>query len=127
MKIAFPTEDDQGVKSIVYGHFGSANAFMIVDSDTGEVQSTSNVNRVHDHGQCQPIAALGGQEVHAVVVGAIGAGALMKFNGAGIRVYRAVEGTIEENLEVIKRGQLPELTLQQTCAGHSHHDGKCSH
>ena len=72
------------------------------------------------------MAALGGTEVDAVVVGGIGGGALMKLNAAGIRVFRAVEGTVADNLGLFGEGKLPELTMDQTCAGHGH-GGGCAH
>lgn len=127
MKIAFPTQEPRGVDSPVYGHFGSAAAFVIVESETREVAEVVNRDRVHAHGQCQPLAALGGQKVDAIVVGGIGGGALMKLNAAGVRVFRAVEGTISDNLELLAKHGLPELTMDQTCAGHSHGAGGCAH
>ena len=126
MKIAFPTQDDRGMESLVYGHFGSAPYFIIVDSDSGQVESVINQDREHQHGQCQPIGALGGQPVDAVIVGGMGAGALQKLNAAGIRIFRAVEGTVSENLQLIQSGSLPLLTLDQTCAGHGR-GGMCMH
>ncbi len=127
MKIAFPTNAEQGLESPVYGHFGSAQAFVIIESDTEEIDTVVNRDRVHAHGQCQPLAALGGIEVGAVVVGGIGAGALQHLNAAGVQVFRAIEGTIQENLEFIKHNKLPRLTLDQTCAGHDHQGGGCVH
>jgi ArsR family transcriptional regulator len=56
----------------------------------------------------------------------MGAGALVKLNAAGVKTYRAVEGTVDENLELIKSGALPFFTLEQTCAGHRE-DGQCAH
>lgn len=126
MKIAFPTQMDQGMESQVFGHFGSAEHFVIVDSKTGHVESLGNPQQGHAHGQCQPMAALSGRPVDAVVVGGIGAGALHKLNTSGVRVYRAVEGTVRENLSLIQSGALPVLTLDQTCAGHGH-GGGCMH
>ena len=128
MLIAFPTLEDKGQDSQVYGHFGSAQAFVIVDSDTGAVETASNSDRVHEHGRCQPLAALGGYAVKAVVVGGIGAGALRKLNAGGVGVYRAVEGTVRDNLTLLKSGALPMFTLDQTCAGHGHGaGGPCAH
>ena len=126
MKIAFPTEDDQGVASPVYGHFGSAPFFVIVETDNDEMEIVANQNLEHLHGHCQPLSALGQRRVDAVVVGGIGGGALRKFQASGIRVCRAVEGSVHENLELIKSNQLPEFTLDQTCAGHGK-NGECIH
>ncbi len=126
MKIAFPAAHNQGAESQVYGHFGSAPYFIIADSENGALESVSNADQVHAHGQCQPLAALGGRTVQAVAVGGIGAGALHKLHAAGIRAFRAVEGTVAENLELLQSGLLPVFTPEQTCAGHRA-DGSCGH
>lgn len=90
-----------------------------MDTETCETDSTNNNDRNHIHGQCQPLAALGDQPVDAVVVGGIGAGALHKLNSAGIVTYRAVEGTVSENLKLFADGKLLKFEIQHTCAGHS--------
>lgn len=119
MKIAFPSQENRDLESAVYSHFGSAPFFIIVDEASGELESVPNADLHHTHGNCQPLAALSGKPVDAIVVGGIGGGALRKLGNAGITVYRAVEGTVADNLALIKKGALPEFTLEQTCAGHT--------
>ncbi|MBI9082663.1 MAG: NifB/NifX family molybdenum-iron cluster-binding protein [Desulfobacterales bacterium] len=126
MKIAFPTQDDQGMESLVHGHFGTARHFVIVDSDTGAFNAHSNPDADHLHGECQPINALNGAQVNAVVVGGIGAGALRKLRQGSIQVFRGVEGTVSENLGLINAGKLPEFAFDQVCGGHGI-DGGCAH
>lgn len=126
MKIAFPTKKDEGLESTVFGHFGSAPLFIILDSDKDSFESVINQDKDHQHGQCQPLAALENRPVDAVVVGGIGAGALNKLNAAGIKTYRAIEGTVLENIKLIQSGTLPVFTLEQTCAGHGS-NGNCIH
>jgi predicted Fe-Mo cluster-binding NifX family protein len=126
MKIVFPAEDDRGMESEVYGHFGSAPLFITVETETSAVRTIVNQDLGHQHGQCQPLHALGGYPVDAVVVGGIGGGALRRLQIAGIKVYRGVEGTVSDNLELMKSGHLPEFTPDQTCAGHGTH-GECAH
>ena len=126
MKIAFPTEEKNGMDSTVYGHFGSAPHFVIVDSENETYEITSNPDRHHHQGGCQPLAALSGKSVDAVVVGGIGAGALSKLAEAGIRTFRAVEGTIAENFALMKSQQLPQFPQEHTCAGHTQ-KGSCAH
>jgi predicted Fe-Mo cluster-binding NifX family protein len=65
------------------------------------------------------MAALGGRIVDGVVVGGIGGGALKKLNNDGITVYRAIEGTVGENVRMIKAGNLPVFEPAQVC-GHHH-------
>ncbi|MBI4765948.1 MAG: NifB/NifX family molybdenum-iron cluster-binding protein [Deltaproteobacteria bacterium] len=118
MRIAFPVMEDQGLESTVYGHFGSAPHFMVLDIGSGALEAIKNSDAHHEHGQCQPIKALGQTTVDMVVVGGIGAGALMKLQQEGIRVFRAVEGNVSQNLALLKSGKLPEFAANMTCAGH---------
>ena len=126
MKIAFPSQENMGLDSPVYSHFGSARFFIVIDADTGAEKTQKNGDLDHVHGQCQPLAALGDQTVDAVVVGGIGGGALRKLDNAGIATYRAVEGTVAENLKLFKAGKLPEFKMEHTCSGH-HINGRCMH
>jgi len=124
MKICFPAESLQGIDSTVYGHFGSAPGFVIVDTDGNHVEEIGNSDQHHAHGMCQPLKALGGREVDAVVVGGIGLGALMKLHAQGVKVYRAAQGTVRRNMELIQSGDLPQFEANHTCGGHG---GGCSH
>lgn len=127
MKFAFPVEDENGLESKVYGHFGSAPAFVIVDDETGDYKVIINNDQHHSHGMCSPLKALGNQIVDAVVVGGIGTRALMKLNSIGIRVFRAQAGkSVKDTLELYKNAKLMEYTPSDTCAGHGH-GSSCSH
>jgi predicted Fe-Mo cluster-binding NifX family protein len=126
MEVAFPVQEDRGIESMVYSHFGSAPLFIIADTENNTAEAVANKDLDHHHGQCQPLSALNGKHADAVVVGGIGRGALLKLWDAGVKVYRAVEGTVNENLKLIKSGLLPEFTPEQTCAGHGK-NGVCAH
>ncbi len=126
MKIAIPVEKDQGRESRVFGHFGSAPLFLIFDDNGPAFYPLRNSDVEHDPGHCQPLRALGGEQVDAVLVGGIGAGALMKLTQEGIRVFRAVEGSVAENLALFQAGKLPEFDPTMTCAGHGDLQG-CRH
>jgi predicted Fe-Mo cluster-binding NifX family protein len=114
------------LESLVHGHFGSAPVFVLVDPETMAVESLGNANQSHVHGQCSPMKALAGARLDAVVVGGIGAGALFGLRQAGIKVYRAVGGTVAEVVALLKSGDLQEITAQDTCAGHGGGSG-CHH
>lgn len=126
MKVCFPVENNQGLASAVFGHFGSAPLFVVVDTETGQVAEVINRDLQHAHGACSPVKALGGHAVDAVVVGGIGGGALSGLNRAGIRVYRAGALSIEENVARLQQGGLPQCAPGETCGGHGHGHG-CSH
>lgn len=126
MTICFPVASNDGLDSEVYGHFGSAPLFVMVDSETREVREVLNRDLHHAHGACQPLKALGGAEVDAIVVGGIGGGALMGLKRAGLKVYQAQGGTVAESLASLSVDELPELTPDQVCGGHGHGHG-CGH
>jgi predicted Fe-Mo cluster-binding NifX family protein len=124
MKIGFPVASDEGMESAVFGHFGSAPAFVVVDTEKNEVRTIRNQDLHHMHGACNPIRALDGQMLDLLVVGGIGAGALQKLNALGIRVYGAGARTVKENLQMFKEKTLQELTLDHSCKAHQ---GGCGH
>ncbi len=118
MRIAFPTQDNLGTESIVHGHFGSANYFIVVDTDSNETEAVPNNNKDHIHGQCKPLSSIGDKNVDTVVVGGIGGGALRQLQLAGIKVCRAVEGSIQDNLGLAGESKLPEFSHDHVCLGH---------
>ncbi len=124
MKVCFPVESDEGVESTVYGHFGSAPAFVVVDTDGNGTDAVNNRDQHHVHGACNPVAALGGRQVDAVVVGGIGGGAISKLNASGIQVYQAGAPTVRENLALFQESKLRKLALQHACQAHQ---GGCGH
>jgi predicted Fe-Mo cluster-binding NifX family protein len=127
MKVAFPTENLKAMDSMVFEHFGSAPGFVIVDTESKNVEEIDNNDAHHEHGMCQPLKALGGRSVDAVAVGGIGAGALMKLLTQGVKVYRAEKGsTVGRNIELILSEKLPEFDPGFTCGGHLG-GGGCAH
>jgi len=124
MKIGFAVQMDSGMESIIYGHFGSAPAFIIVDTELNTATGLNNRNMHHEHGACNPIMALNGTQINAMVVGGIGPGALMKLNAMGIKVYAAGAMTVQENVQLIAENQLQELSMENSCR---QHQGQCGH
>lgn len=126
MKLCIPVAENQALNSIVYGHFGSAPLFLLVDSETLVVEPLPNGGHDHVHGACNPLQALAGRAVDAVIVGGIGAGAVRGLRQAGIAVYHSSEQTVEEAVARYKAGELPEVDAQHACGGHST-GGNCHH
>ena len=118
MKICIPTETQDGKAANVYGHFGSAPYFTIYDTVADTVEIINNANQHHTHGACQPMMALIGTEIDAVVCGGMGARAVQKLNEGGIKAYRALGGTVAQIAEQYKIGKLEELTIQNACTQH---------
>lgn len=126
MKVCFPVEQSNGLSSKVFGHFGSAPFFIVVNTEDQSIAEIINRDQHHQHGACSPLKALGGAEVDAIVVGGIGAGALIRLQEAGLQVYQAGAYTITENITLMQQGQLAVLQPHQVCGGHSQ-GGGCAH
>ena len=126
MKLCFPVQHDNGIESAVFGHFGSAPKFIVVDTETNVVSTIHNGDQHHVHGACNPLKALDSHKVDAVVVGGIGAGALTRLQQSEIKVYKAQSECIGENVVLFATNNLPQYTLQGCCGGNSH-DGGCAH
>ena len=118
MRICIPTETNEGKSAQVYGHFGSAPYFTIYDTENESIEVVNNANEHHSHGTCHPMGALTGKSVDAVVCGGMGANALQKLNEAGIKVYVAASGTLEEIIKKYKEDKLEEITALNSCNRH---------
>jgi predicted Fe-Mo cluster-binding NifX family protein len=126
MKICFPVSKANGMESEVYGHFGSAPAFLVIETDSNTVTTINNKDQHHEHGACNPLKALNNQKVDAIVVGGIGGGALSKLKQLGIKVFQSQASTIKENVAMFNKQGLPEFAATHCCPGHGHIGG-CGH
>ncbi len=118
MKLCIPVEDDNGMDSKVCAHFGSAPAFMIVDTTNNSYHLLINKNEHHAHGMCSPLAALQGESIDGIAVGGIGMGALNKLNAAGIDVFAADRESVKEIVSAYNDGALNRMKPGMTCSGH---------
>jgi ArsR family transcriptional regulator len=55
------------------------------------------------------------------VTGGAGAGAIQKLNQAGIKVYRAIPGTVSDVGAQFADGKLEEISAENACAHHDCH------
>jgi predicted Fe-Mo cluster-binding NifX family protein len=116
MNVCIPVNEPQCGASPVCAHFGSAPAFLIVNTEVGTYRT------VVTGGQhmCGAIGTLQDAHVESVIVGGIGMGALNRLAAAGIQVFAAQHATVDENLAALKAGQLPLMSLDGACAHHGH-------
>lgn len=122
MRVCVPVKEYKGLESVAYNHFGSAPYFLIYNSETEEIKVIENGDSHHAHGMCQPLKAIGGEHVDAILVGGIGSGALKKLSDLGIKAYRVANKTVSENIDLLIENKLVEFSIEGSC---DHHD--CSH
>lgn len=120
MKICFPVPQDEGLESNIYGHFGSAPLFVVVDTELRETRAVSNHGQHYAQGACQPLETLEGEQLDAIVVSVIGSDALQGLNRAGLKVYQALGVTIADNIVCLEQEGLPEYAVDHGCVSHGH-------
>ncbi|MFC1539082.1 NifB/NifX family molybdenum-iron cluster-binding protein [Candidatus Latescibacterota bacterium] len=119
MIICFPTDQDKGLDSVSYPHFGSASFFIIYDTENEKTETIENHDQHHDHGTCHPMIALNETKVDAVVVGGIGRRALSGLNEMGIKIFQSTEETVSTLVKKLLADELKEMTFQNTCTEHN--------
>ena len=72
MKICVPTEDNRGLESRLYGHFGSAPFLAFVDTASESVEMLENSGHHRVHGQCTPVGRIDADKTDAVVCQGMG-------------------------------------------------------
>lgn len=121
MILCIPTKTNEGQTAAVYEHFGSAPFFTLVDTASGAVEIIDNSNQHHTHGMCQPMSALEGKAINAVICKGMGARAVQRLNEGGIKAYLAAFATVQEIVHSYQRSQLPEITPVNACNQHHCH------
>ncbi len=113
-----PVKTGEGKNAQVYAHFGSTPYFTIYDTDAQFIAVIDNANSHHEHGACNPIAALQGKTIDIVVTGGMGSRAVMMFDTTGIKVFKSVSGSVENIIKTFGAQDIEELTAQNACASH---------
>lgn len=123
MKLCFPISKNEGLSSQVFNHFGSAPLFLLVDTETQQVQELPNRQQGKGHGSCGQHQALVAEQVDALILSGIGRGALAKLETAGITVFQAQGATVSDNILCLVDKRLKQLKVEGACAGHQHAHG----
>jgi len=105
MKICFPVDSFQGMKSTITHHFGAAPCFITYETDTQEA-GLIYAQDLQTTGSCNPSVELANLGVDVVVTGGIGPGALQKLMDNGVHVMQAKSGIVETDLENYTKGCL---------------------
>lgn len=107
--IGFPASGPE-LTDAVSGHFGHCQYFVGVELDEeGSINKAFSLQN-NGHSSClEPVMNMQSQKVTDMIVGGIGGRPYMGFLQVGINLYQAQEGTIQENIEKFKKGELKAL------------------
>ena len=106
MKIALAT-NGENLKAKIALHFGRANNFLIYDTGKNFFKVYSNPEI---SGKELPPDFLNRLKVDAVIAFSLGPMAFEKFKKFGIKTYKAKEGIISKNIELLEKAKLSPLS-----------------
>jgi predicted Fe-Mo cluster-binding NifX family protein len=124
MKVAISTEN-----GFVSAHFGRCPHFTMLEIENGKIVKQECIdNPGHEPGYLPEFMQQ--QHVDAVIAGGGGHRAKMLFAEKGIQFILGVQGTIDETIALLCKGELKGgESLCQTGGHHEHGDGshECNH
>lgn len=127
MRVAFPVKEDSGLDSLVDEHFGVAKNFLIVDTETRQVELKEN-KKLSGHAACKAGIFQKKDKVDAVVTKCMGDGSQRNLAKVNIRVFQAQKDTISENLVLLEKEELKLFHIFDFCqAKKNKKEGGCGH
>jgi len=121
MRIAVPTQTQDGLASIRSEHFGHAELFTLVDISGNDITGVQHIANM-PHGNCMmPVKLLQDMQVNVLVVSGIGTTPLKGFVTAGISVFFAPKFPYQDVKSLVDGMMQQEFSLMnpdQACQGH---------
>lgn len=122
MKIAIPTNQDSLTASVA-DVFGRATYYLIYETDNQSSTFIDNTAAASQGGAGIKAAQLVvDQGVTAILAPRCGENAAKIIQGAGVKLYQTISGTLQENIDAFTAGKLEEL--QEIHAGFHNHGKK---
>lgn len=111
MKIGIPSNGDN-LSGTFAGVFGRCSYFVIVDSSSQKILTAfpNNAQNASGGAGIQAAQSLIDQQVEAVIAPQIGPNAWNVLQGAGVKIYTGINGTLQQNIEAFLSGKLIEMS-----------------
>ncbi|MBN2008707.1 NifB/NifX family molybdenum-iron cluster-binding protein [candidate division KSB1 bacterium] len=121
MKVAISTDN-----SYVSAHFGRCPQFTILDIQNGQIVNKQTIeNPGHEPGYLPEFMQQ--QQVEAVIAGGGGKRAQMLFAEKGIQFILGIQGTIDDTIDLLCKGELKGGESLCTTGGHGDGNHNCDH
>ena len=99
-------------------HFGHCNYFVGVEiTEDKKIQKAFSHQNMGHSGCMEPVLQMKEREVSDMIIGGIGGRPFLGFVQVGINLYKAIDGTIQQNIELFLQGKLEGLG-GPSCGGH---------
>ena len=115
MRICIPTASEGGLQASVCSHFGSAPFYTLVDEVSGDIEVVPNTHIQHEHGSCDPTAAVLDLGIDAVVCRGVGWRGPVMLEENGVAVYWTENWGAGDALKAFRAGHLARAALDHAC------------
>jgi len=124
MRIAISAENNNGLNSLVSGHFGRCPYFILVDVEGQEIKTVTAVDNPYygHHEPGQVPAFIHSQGANVMLAGGMGQRAVSFFQEYGIQVATGAAGCVGESLQRFLGGELTGAAPCIESQHHHHHD-----
>lgn len=111
MKIAITASGDSGFEAEVDSHFGRAQYFVIIDTETREKEFITN-SGIDEAGGAGVKAAqiIADQKVDALITGNLGPKAFSALQTTDIKLFKFDNGTIKKAVDDFNQGNLSQFS-----------------
>ncbi|MBI0583299.1 MAG: NifB/NifX family molybdenum-iron cluster-binding protein [Methanomassiliicoccus sp.] len=116
--VAIPTTGSKGMEDMLFGHFGKAPTFTLVNLETGGLTIIDNTSD-HMGGEGSPPELIRSVGADTVATGHLGAKAAERCGELGITVLCGASGTVRDVLEQLRSGMLSAPSPATMCK-HQH-------
>mgnify|MGYP006280076243 CR=1 FL=1 len=111
MKIAITASGDSGFEAEVDSHFGRAQYFGIIDTETREIKFITNFARGETGGAGVKAAqVVADQKVDVLITGNLGPKAFSALQTTDINLYKFANGTIKKAVDDFNQGNLSQFS-----------------
>ncbi|HPK16780.1 MAG TPA: NifB/NifX family molybdenum-iron cluster-binding protein [Clostridia bacterium] len=122
MKVVIPVES-RSLEAPVCPSFGRTPFFALVDTDGGTHEFLDNEAAASQGGAgIKAAQALADCGAAALITCRCGENAAQVLNAAGVKMFKAQDGSVNDNIAALKDGKLSLLT--EIHPGHHNHGGK---
>lgn len=121
MRIAIPSESDQGLESLRSGHFGHAPFMTIVTIEGADITKVESFqNAEHDAVGCGGVIDyVTGLKVDGILTVGMGRPPFTRFTQNGIKVYIDTHNAkVVDAAKTFAQGNREEMTLAEVCNHH---------
>ncbi|AEA34188.1 NifB/NifX family molybdenum-iron cluster-binding protein [Hippea maritima] len=106
MKIMITAKGDK-LESTIDERYGRGEYFIIYDTDSGEFEAIKNPFLNNQGGVGVSTAQFSVEKgINAIISGSYGPNALEILRSANLELYKAQQGTVKDNIELLKEGKL---------------------